>query len=894
LTHLYLFEWCEVDVTSLSIFVIYQAHLPEPRTCFSPIPQSDKLAVAYRSSIFIYGHSGLLGSISLESAFSSVISALAFVIPRVEQSSRQRASLSFILSTVDNGVYFVQLIDQDASMGLLSIGKLREHCHREFVGSCNQSWPQAIGSSKYSPIIPFYTQLLPVLQITISSDDHWSMLVFGSHHSIGSQLLVLQMEQDRNHEKTSHSLFDLPRVASLTGHFDHFSNLTHIVPTHRQHSRGKDSIDSFYGCCSPPDTIDHSDRSILFRFHLDLTILSHISCPLDLPTSRSTFQIHTISKGAQNLIFLTSRQIGETTILSLTHPPPPGSATHPHRPAPRSNELELYSPAGDLVLDEHSLLIQQLNENYFLQCTEHSFQILEVNSLRRISQPSVSSSSTFHAISDCCRVHSSPTIDSHPESSYFVISGDGQTLILFALVGDQVRELIRQRFTSTLSSLSSVAFSAHPTSHPAVFLSFTEANHTHHAEGLLVTETKSDDWRAVCSVKFLYPPSEIPFVAHHLCSNLDLETGAVYVLCGCLDGRMLIFQILLDSASPPEKNGTLVDSFIESNAGGIRSILRGPVIDHWNKRDRKVETKPSFIVNSENEASLYYLAEEDRWVKRSICVPLPCKYLTPISWKFPSLQQPTTQHDCNFPPMSFSWLDISDADGSVSLEIGTLSPPIRERIVPDLFFGIQGSVIELISIRTEGDQGLVLISWQVVLPETQVPSFGSSLYDFNLKRIWTERFREVPAISQCPVPPGATSIRDLLTSFLVVEGPSKVHCYGFSRCPKNESGVCTEKYSVRHLMTFSLQFHDLHLSPKLLGADHLIYCSESAMVVLAWKTDTTLLDSAGHLLPRTATMSLVASQPISNQVKFIDSGLLSSLQSRRTLRHQSISPVTIA
>jgi hypothetical protein len=285
LTHLYLFEWCEIDVSSLSVFVIYQAHLPETRTSYSPIPQSDKLAVAYRSHILLYGHSGLFASISLEFVFSSAITALSFVIPRVDQSTQdQRATWSFILSSVDNGIYLIDLGEQDSSCGLLSFRKLREQAGDPFSGWCwNQD--QSMLPSKYAPIIPFYTHLLPLLQR--SSNDHWSVLVIGSHQTIGSQMIELKLEpesafkDDPNHLPITNPL---PRIASFTGHFDHFCNLTHVMSTSQQHSRGKGSIDSLYGCCSSPlDSTAEDDRSILFRFHLDLTLLPHISCRLDLP-----------------------------------------------------------------------------------------------------------------------------------------------------------------------------------------------------------------------------------------------------------------------------------------------------------------------------------------------------------------------------------------------------------------------------------------------------------------------------------------------------------------------------------------------------------------------------------------------------------------------------------
>jgi hypothetical protein len=201
LTSFSLLEWCQLDATTSSLTVLYATHLPDSSPSFSPLLETDRFAVAYGAEILIYAVSGLVGSLSMQSVFSSSISTLTTVMEppqsREPMIDDQRGpTMAFLLATREDGVYLVDLLIQDSSLELILTQRLREHVSE--VPVCpSLSWhddPDDL-SSRYSPLLPFYTHLIPLF--LIHSHELWKMLVVGFHRSIGAQMITLQIDHEQ-------------------------------------------------------------------------------------------------------------------------------------------------------------------------------------------------------------------------------------------------------------------------------------------------------------------------------------------------------------------------------------------------------------------------------------------------------------------------------------------------------------------------------------------------------------------------------------------------------------------------------------------------------------------------------------------------------------------------
>jgi hypothetical protein len=513
------------------------------------------------------------------------------------------------------------------------------------------------------------------------------------------------------------------------------------------------------------------------------------------------------------------------------------------------------SLAGDLIRDQHSLLIEQLNDKYFLQCTERCFQLLEVETLKHIPQSELfsyfRSSTCLDSIHQCCKV------SSHPQwhrglIPYFIVTGY-QSLVLYALSGEKIKELLRIQLEEgpRLSLTSLVRSEEQSLTSILIAISGGSGNiNCMTVQG--ASNTPPSDWHQVSSFQLIFPSTDtLPFLAHHLCSlhHANLDT---ILVCACLDGRILIYDVL-------GSQGTLADSFCLPYCGGIQKIFRGPEICH-----RSADTStplPSFIANCRNENFLFFLGPNGRWRNKSIFVPFSCRYLTPLPHE--RLQQsseaPSPELSYSFPTRKFAWFD--EAPTGAALNLGELCPPSRERIVPDLFHEIRGAVMDLISVQTESVR-LILVSWKTP-PNLGAGLFGLSLFSgTSFEMIWTENFPAISAISECPLPPESHCGQShWLASFLVVEDSSRYRCFGVSSAPRNGSGSFTV-----HLITTSSLAHNVHLSPQLLSNDALIYCTESALVAYKWVSDFTLLDANSFPIRRSATLSFASAQAISNQV----------------------------
>jgi hypothetical protein len=190
-----------LDPSTGSLSVLYATHLPDSRPSFSPLIESDRFLVAYGSHIQIYALSGIVGSLSMQSLFSSPITAIACTSTCGLGSLPQDSTTTFLVATREDGVFLIDLLMQDpSSIEFHSARRLREHVCEEPLAPSTPWHDLDDLPPKYSPLLPFYTHLVPLL--SLSSKELSKFLVLGSHRSIGSQMVALEADDDhRNRDR---------------------------------------------------------------------------------------------------------------------------------------------------------------------------------------------------------------------------------------------------------------------------------------------------------------------------------------------------------------------------------------------------------------------------------------------------------------------------------------------------------------------------------------------------------------------------------------------------------------------------------------------------------------------------------------------------------------------
>lgn len=607
-----------------------------------------------------------------------------------------------------------------------------------------------------------------------------------------------------------------PRKTSFQGLFDQLTNVTHILSAS---SCSKGSLifhDSFYACCSA-SLESQSASSALFNFHLGISLLLENFCPLEVPFSESSMNIFPISRDEIVLFFLSSRPLNETSILFSNS----------------SNNIDLYSSSSDVLLDQYSLLVEVLHPKYLFQCTRNCFQVLDLYSLKRIPQ----TLTKFSNIHQCCKVLSDQEAD---HVSYFLLASD-ESLILYGLFGDRVRELFRKNIQDHVLSLSAILKSHH------LLIAYTTINQG--STMCLVLNLPKDlskgNWTEYRSFQLDFSVTDVMFLAQYLCIINHPLTKIAYLVTSCMDGRIVIFRVNFDSLELGAE--WLLNAHAHSS---VRDILRGPMLTHCNETDKT----PSFIINTVHGPIFYSSDSQGRWKSETIYAPSQATHALSLVLISNSNIVPNSVDSLKlFPPTRLIWLD-RDEERKLSLCIGQILPPSRKQIIPDLIQDIEGAVLEVIFLPFIVP--MALISW------TKSPLHGNADVGVNLYGLsafqlhWTATFKFIDAISQCPIPPQSTN--HLIGCFLIMNNHSNIDCYGVS------SSSSENQYSVSHLLS-SVVVHHPHLSPQLLANDSFLYLSESALIVYQWTNDITFLDSNYCLLPRTSTLMLVSNHSFNKQ-----------------------------